>query len=368
MASMLAETVNACHRSAGEKLHMLFGLYAPVPHVTIGSPEILRSVANGANPLPDGETDLQFQISKNVLCAADKAGFDIILFAERHLGTDMECWILAGAISSWTERIRSMVAVHPGLWHPQLVAKMATSLDRLTKGRMAINLVTGWNVEEHTMYGGDVLLENNDRYVRAEEFIDVIRGLWSETPFTYDGKFYKLKDAQLLLKPATKTPPEIFTASRAERGLEMVSKIGDWWFLEFDKSAEDTKAFEESVKRSIGDMRERAAKRGRTVRFAMNPFVGFGPSREAAVAEAEKLLAPAEGDADIRKMQSRMAPAMKAGLLGRPDDVRDQLHKYHDLGIDLFLLKFPPYPDNVEQIREEIIEPINGPVALAKSA
>ena len=280
---------------------MKFGLYAPVPHVTIGSPEIQSSVANAAAPLAAGDTDLQFQLSKDVLCAADKAGFDIILFAERHLGTDMECWILASAISSWTERIRSMVAVHPGLWHPQLVAKMATSLDRLTKGRMSINLVTGWNVEEHTMFGGDVLLENNDRYVRAEEFIDVIRGMWTETPFSYEGKFFQIKDAQLLLKPASPTPPEIFTASRAERGLEMVAKIGDWWFLEFDKAAADTAAFEESVKRSIADMRERAAKHGRTVRFAMNPFVGFANSREEAVKEAERLLVPA--DADTRRAQ-----------------------------------------------------------------
>lgn len=345
-----------------------FGLYAPVPHVTIGSPEIMQSVAEGGSPLPDGETDQQFQLSKKLLCAADEAGFDIILFAERHLGTDMECWVLGSAISSWTNRIRSMVAVHPGLWHPQLVAKMATSLDRLTKGRMAINLVTGWNIEEHTMFGGDVLLENNDRYVRAEEFIDVIRGLWSETPFSYDGKFYKVKDAQLLLKPATKKPPEIFTASRAERGLEMVAKIGDWWFLEFDKSAEDTKAFEDSVKRSIGDMRERAAKQGRTVRFAMNPYVGFGRSREEAIAAAEKHLAPAGGDTDIRKMQSRMAPAMKAGMLGRPDDVRAQLQKYHELGIDLFLLKFPPNLDQIAQMRQEIIEPVKGNAKLAKSA
>ena len=68
---------------------------------------------------------------------------------------------------------------------------MATSLDRLTPGRTAINLVTGWNVEEHHMFGGDTLLNNDDRYVRAEEFVDVLRGMWSETPFSYQGTFYQ---------------------------------------------------------------------------------------------------------------------------------------------------------------------------------
>ena len=158
---------------------MQFGMYAPVPHVTVGSKEITRSVAGGLGPLPAGEIDPAFQLAKDVLCEADKAGFDLCLYAERHLGADFEAWILAAAISSWTRNIRAMPAVHPGLWHPTLIAKMAACLDRLTTGRMAINLVSGWNEVEHTMYGGDVLLNNDDRYVRAEEFIIVLRGMWT---------------------------------------------------------------------------------------------------------------------------------------------------------------------------------------------
>ena len=182
---------------------MQFGLYAPVPHVTVGSKAIEQSVAGALKPLPPAKVDPAFDLAKEILCAADRSGFDIVLFAERHLGADFEAWILAAAVSSWTTRIRSMVAVHPGLWHPTLIAKMATSLDRLTPGRTAINLVTGWNVEEHHMFGGDTLQNNDDRYVRAEEFVDVLRGMWSETPFSYQGTFYKVDAAQLLLKPAT---------------------------------------------------------------------------------------------------------------------------------------------------------------------
>ncbi len=111
---------------------MQFGLYAPVPHVTVGSKAIEQSVAGAQKPLPPGAVDPAFDLAKEILCAADRAGFDIILFAERHLGADFEAWILAAAVSSWTARIKSMVAVHPGLWHPTLIAKMATSLDRLT--------------------------------------------------------------------------------------------------------------------------------------------------------------------------------------------------------------------------------------------
>jgi len=345
---------------------MQFGLYAPVPHVTVGSKEITRSVAGALMPLPDGEVDPAFQLAKDVLCEADKSGFDLVLYAERHLGADFEAWILAAAVSSWTRNLIAMPAVHPGLWHPTLIAKMAASLDRLTTGRMAINLVTGWNEVEATMYGGDVLLNNDDRYVRAEEFITIVRGMWSETPYSFDGKFYKVDKSQLLLKPATSPLPEIFTASRSERGLEMVAKYADWWFLDYDKTAADTDGVMDSLRRSIEGMRRRAARYGRKVRFAFNPFIAFGASDEAAVERTKRLLTPEEPDADLRKMMQRVGPAMKAGCIGRPEKVRAQLMKYHDMGIEFFLLKFVPTVDEVRAIRDEIIEPLRRPEQTAQ--
>ena len=335
---------------------MLFGMYAPVPHVTVGSKEITRSVKGALDPLPAGEIDPAFTLAKDVLCAADESGFDLCLYAERHLGADFEAWILAAAISSWTRNIRAMPAVHPGLWHPTLIAKMAACLDRLTTGRSAINLVTGWNEVEARMYGGDILLHEDDRYIRAEEFVTVLRGMWSETPYSFDGRFYQVKESQLLLKPAT--VPEIFTASRSERGLEMVAKYADWWFIDYDKSATDLAGVEESLHRAIDGMNRRAAKYGRKVRFAFNPFVAFGETDEAALEHAKKLLTPDEPDADMRKMMSRVGPAMKSGCIGRPQKVRDQLMKYTDMGVELFLLKFVPTVDAVQEIRDEIIAPL----------
>lgn len=342
---------------------MLFGLYAPVPHVTVGSKEITRSVKDALNPLPAGAVDPAFTLAKDVLCAADESGFDLCLYAERHLGADFEAWVLASAISSWTKNLRAMPAVHPGLWHPTLIAKMAACLDRLTPGRSAINVVTGWNEVEARMYGGDILLHEDDRYVRAEEFVCVLRGMWRETPFSFDGRFYQVKDSQLLLKPAT--VPEIFTASRSERGLEMVAKHADWWFLDFDKNATDLAGVEDSLHRAMDDMNRRAAKYERKVRFAFNPFVGFGDSDEAALERAKTLLTPTEPDADLRKMMSRIGPAMKSGCIGRPQKVRDQLSKYTDMGIELFLMKFVPTVDAVHEIRDEIIAPLRGRTAAA---
>jgi dimethylsulfone monooxygenase len=348
------------HRYGRSEDRMLFGMYAPVPHVTVGSKEITQSVKGALSPLPPGTIDPAFQLAKDVLCEADRAGFDLVLYAERHLGADFEAWILAAAISSWTKHIRAMPAVHPGLWHPTLIAKMAACLDRLTTGRMAINLVTGWNEIEHRMYGGDVLLHNDDRYVRAEEFVTILRGMWSQTPFSFEGQFYKIDESQLLLKPASTQMPEIFTASRSPRGLDMVARHADWWFLDYDKGAADTAQVMESLHRSIEDMDRRAARYGRKVRYAFNPFVGFGDTDAAAVERAKRLLTPEEPDADVRKMMQRVGPAMKAGCIGRPEKVREQLMQYHEMGIELFLLKFVPTIEEVHIVRDEIFEPLRG--------
>lgn len=337
---------------------MQFGVYAPVPHVTVGSESMLRSIVGAMSPLPDFVVDPGFDLAKDVLLEADRAGFDIILFAERHLGADLEAWVLACAISSWTKRIRSMVAVHPGLWHPQLIAKMASSLDRITKGRMAINLVTGWNVVEHTMFGGDALVGDDDRYVRAEEFIEIVRGLWRESPFSFNGKFYSVDKAELRLRPATVGSPEIFTASRSERGLEMVAKIADWWFVDFDKRATTPDEYMQGVRHSIEAMRRRAEKYGRSVRFALNPFIGFGESEEWALARAKQLLAPQPADGDARKLEQRIGPAMLSGCIGRPEAVRARLEEFASAGVELFLFKFAPAVENVRAIRDEVIVPL----------
>jgi FMNH2-dependent dimethyl sulfone monooxygenase len=329
--------------------------------VTAGSKEIEQSIAGALLPLPAAEVDPAFALAKEILCAADGAGFDIILFAERHLGPDFEAWILAAAVSSWTTRIKTMTAVHPGLWHPTLIAKMAASLDRLTRGRTAINLVTGWNVEEHRMFGGDALLENDDRYIRAEEFVHILRGMWSESPFSYQGRFYQVDGAKLLLRPASLELPEIFTASRSPRGLDMVARTGDWWFLDYDKQAQTVAQVMASLQQSIDIMDRKAASCGRKVRYAFNPFIAFGNSVEEASESALKLLTSSTSEAEVTKIMTRIvAPAMKAGCVGPPEQVREQLLAYRDMGIELFLFKLVPSKEQIAMVREEIIEPLRG--------
>lgn len=335
---------------------MHFGLYAPIPMATVGSPEIAHSHAQALKPLEPKQRDGQLEHATNLLMAADATGFDLCLFAERHLGSDLSGWLLAGALASRFENIRALVAIHPGLLDPVLTAKMSVSLDRMCKGRMALNVVNGWFDEEFTMFGGTVL-GGEERYKRSSEFIAVLRGLWENDKFSIDGDYYKLKDAHLLLKPAGK-PPEIFSVSSGDEGRDFVAETCDWWFVNYPKEAETTDDVMRGLETAINDMRQRTQALGRSMKFALNPFVALGPSEEAAFEATVNRVLEFDPETDARKMKRRMLPAMKGGCVGTPAHVRAQIARYRDMGIELILCKMIPTVENIEAIGREVVTPM----------
>src|SRR5436190_7429344 len=260
---------------------MQFGLYAPIPMATVGSPEVAQAVSEALSPLPPGRLDAQFDLGIKLLEAADEVGFELVLFAERHLGNDLAAWVMASAIASRLNHIRALVAVHPGLWDPVMVGKLAVSLDRICRGRMAINIVNGWFDEEFRMFGGTVL-QGEDRYRRTTEFIDILRGLWTHEKFSYAGQYYKVDNGRLLLRPASSTVPEIYSVSRSDRGRDFIAEHCDWWFVDYPKTAETTDDVLRGIEEAVADMNRRTQRAGRKVRYALNPFVALGASEQDA--------------------------------------------------------------------------------------
>ena len=157
-----------------------------------------------------------------------------------------------------------------------MIAKLAASLDRVCARRMAINIVNGWFDREFEMFGGKVL-KGEDRYARTTEFITILRGLWTNESFSFRGRFYSLDNGRLLLKPASETPPDIFSVSTSDRGKDFVAGACDWWFVELPKSDDRDEALRE-IETSIADMRKRAERAGRRIHFALNPFLALGAS------------------------------------------------------------------------------------------
>ncbi len=337
---------------------MQFGLYAPIPMATVGSPEVAKSVTEALAPLPDGRLDSQFDLGVELLLAADRAGFELALFAERHLGNDIGAWVMASAIGSRLDRIRALVAVHPGLWDPVMVSKLAVSLDRVCRGRMALNIVNGWFDEEFRMFGGTVL-KGEERYQRTVEFIEILRGLWTNETFSYAGRHYRLDGGQLLLKPASPTPPEIYSVSRSDRGRDFIAGHCDWWFIDYPKKAETVDDALRGIEEAIADMNSRVGRSGRKVRYALNPFVALGRSEQDALNSTIQRIFAYDPDPDTRKIEQRMLPATKLGCIGSPDDVLRQIRRFEQLGIELILCKIIPTVENVRRIGEELIDQIH---------
>ncbi len=335
---------------------MQFGLYAPIPMATVGSPEVAQAASDALRPLPAGVRDAQFEHGDCLLAAADKAGFELCLFAERHLGQDLAAWVMACAIASRLDHIRALVAVHPGLLDPVMIAKLAASLDRVCKGRMAINIVNGWFDEEFRMFGGRVL-EGEPRYQRTAEFIAILRGLWANETFSFAGAHYNVDTGRLLLKPASPTPPEIYSVSRGGRGRDFIAEHCEWWFIDYPKTAETTDDVLRGIEAAVADMDARAARFGRKARYALNPFVAMGESAEAALNAMIERVLSVEPDPDPRKIEQRMMPATKAGCVGTPAQVLAQMRRFESLGIELILCKFIPTIENARQIGRELIAP-----------
>lgn len=337
---------------------MQFGLYGTNGHVTVGSPEIAQAVMEASGPLPAGRQDKQYEFGLDMMLAAEKAGFDIILFAERHLGPDLTTWVVAGAIGSRLERMRSMVAVHPGLWHPAIIAKLSMTLDRICKGGMAINLVTGASEDEFQMFGGTALLDDADkRYKRATEFIHFIKTAWTQDKFSMAGDYFPTENFELRLRPRNTQPPEMFTAANSEGGRRMVAETGDWWFLPYDRNITTTDELLRELEKSIADMTQRMKAVGRTIRFGFNPFVGFGENTQSAVEASIARIIAHEKNPDTAKIQRSMLPATLGGCMGKPADIRRQIGRFRDMGIELILFKMTAGIDDVRQIGQEIIAP-----------
>jgi FMNH2-dependent dimethyl sulfone monooxygenase len=336
---------------------MQFGIYAPIPMATVGSPEIAQSAAEALNPLAAEDRDAQLEHSLALLLAADSVGFDLCLFAERHLGNDLSAWILASAVASRLKQIKALVAVHPGLLDPVLTAKMAVSLDRICRGRMALNVVNGWFDEEFRMFGGTVL-QGEARYKRASEFITILRGLWSNDTFSFSGDHYQIESGRLLLKPGSGTPPEIYSVSSGDRGRDFIAEYCDWWFIAYPKTAETTDDVMRELEASIRDMNKRAPLYGRKMRYALNPFVALGESEDAAVRATIDRIFAYDPDPDTRKIESRILPTTKAGCIGTPEKVQAQIRRFGDIGIELLLCKMIPTPENIRKIGHEVIMPL----------
>jgi len=335
---------------------MRFGVWTPLPHTTVPEPRMERAVDALSSRGVGGAEDELFRMAADFLQRAERYGFDMTLIAARHLGPDLEAWTLAAALATQTRAMELMVAAHPGVNTPQMVAKMAASLDRISGGRCAVNVVNGWNQEEFETFGnGAWQTSEAERYARMDEYVQVMRGLWTQDPFTFNGAYYRVRDSRLPLKTRRSVLP-LYAASRSPEGKRTIARFCDHWFV---PDCRDFRRYDETValvSEEIARMNDLAHGFGRSIGYGMSAHVVCAASVEEAWRRAEALEAHGRAARYNRSSISGLA----AGLVGTAELIAERIARYESLGLGLLLLQFHPMEEGLDRFAEEVAPLLGG--------
>jgi len=284
--------------------------------------------------------------------------------------------VTAASLIPATQRLKFLVAVRPGIMSPTVAARMASSFDRLSKGRLLVNVVAGGDPVE--LAGDGSWLAHDERYEAASEFLQVWKGVLAGERVNLDGKHIKVSDAQLLYPPVSKPYPPLYFGGSSDAAHDLAAEHVDVYLSWGEPPAE--------VARKIADVRARAAKQGRTVRFGIRLHIIVRETNEEAWAAAERLISRLDEEtiANAQKTlaradsegQRRMAalhggsrdkleisPNLWAGiglvrggagtaLVGDGPTVARRMREYAELGIETFVFSGYPHLDEAYRVAE----------------
>ena len=335
----------------------------------------------------EGARQLDHDYLKQIAQAADNLGYEGVL-----IPTGRSCedpWVVASSLLPVTKNLKFLVAVRPGLHQPSLAARMAASFDRLSGGRLLINLVTGGDQTE--LEGDGVFLDHASRYEQSAEFIRIWREILTRShegqAFNYDGDHLSVKGAKLLFPPLQAPHPPVWFGGSSAAAHDLAAEQVDTYLTWGEPPAD--------VAKKVADVRLKAARNGREVKFGIRLHVIVRETDDAAWKAAEELISRVDDDTVIRaqaafsKMDSegqrRMAalhaggkkrtradleisPNLWAGvglvrggagtaLVGDPKTVAARIQEYADLGLENFI--FSGYPHLEEAYRfAELVFPL----------
>jgi alkanesulfonate monooxygenase len=288
-----------------------------------------------------------------------------------------DAWLTTAMLTGVTERLKFLVAFRPGLLSPTLAAQMASTFQRLSRGRLLLNVVTGGESAEQRAYGD--FLDKDARYARTDEFLHVVRALWRGETVDHAGEHLRVESARLARVPDP-VPPVYFGGSSAA-ALPVAVRHSDVYLTWGEPPAQ--------VAAKLDAVRSLAAGAGRTPRFGIRLHVIARDTAEQAWAQADRLLAGVD-EADVRAVQEglrrsesegqrrmlelhggsrdglEVAPNLWAGvglvrggagtaLVGSHAEVADRIAEYHALGIDEFVLSGYPHLEEAYWFGEGVL-------------
>ncbi|WP_433278284.1 dimethylsulfone monooxygenase SfnG [Pseudonocardia xinjiangensis] len=325
-------------------------------------------------------TDWGYDYNRKLAQLAEANGFEYALSQVRYIASygaayQHESTSFSLALLLATERLKVIAAVHPGLWQPGVLAKLISTADHLSGGRAAVNVVSGWFKDEFTKLG-EPWLEHDERYRRTEEFIRVLREIWTSDHAEFRGDFYRLHDFDLKPKPVEvpgRPHPEIFQGGNSTAARRNGGRVSDWYF----SNGKDYDGFAEQVQEVNGH----AADAGRLgqVRFGLNGFLIARDSEREARETLREIIAKADAVAvegfrgavqqagsstsDKRGMWADSSfddlvqynDGFRTQLIGTPEQIADRAIEYKRRGADLLLLGFLHYHEEVEYFGRHVL-------------
>ncbi|AOJ86930.1 FMNH2-dependent alkanesulfonate monooxygenase [Burkholderia sp. AW33-5] len=344
----------------------------------------------------EGARAADYDYFKQIAVAADTLGYEGVL-----LPTGRSCedaWVVASSLIPATQRLKFLVAVRPGIASPGLAARMAATFDRLSGGRLLINVVTGGDAAE--LEGDGLFADHDTRYEITDDFLNIWRGLLSASHdnggFDYIGKHLQSKGGKALYPPVQRPHPPLWFGGSSPAAHAIAADHIDTYLTWGEPP--------EAVAKKIADIRARAEARGRKIKFGIRLHVIVRETEDEAWRDAERLISRLDDETIARAQkafanmdsegQRRMAalhggkrggrealevyPNLWAGvglvrggagtaLVGNPEQVAERMREYADLGIETFILSGYPHLEESYRFAELVFPLIKGKGAARAS-
>lgn len=320
-------------------------------------------------------TDWSYDYNVRLAQAAEKSGFEYALTQIRFTAgynaeNQHESVSFSHGILAKTEKLRVIAAILPGPWKPALAAKQLATIDHLSYGRIAINVVSGWFRGEFDAIGEE-WPEHDQRYARSEEFITALKGVWTQDDYTFDGQFYQFKNYTLSPKPVQKPHIEIFQGGSSRAARDMASRVSDWYFTNGNTP--------EELKKQIDDIREKAKANNHHVKVGVNAFVIARDTEEEAKRVLQEIIeganveavkafgdatreagaSTAEGEGNWAKSTFedlvQYNDGFRTNLIGTPQQIAERIVELKSVGVDLILSGFLHFIEEVEYFGEKVL-------------
>jgi FMNH2-dependent dimethyl sulfone monooxygenase len=380
--------MEASAQATGRRRLMRYGFWLPV-------------FGGWLRNIDDEQMPATWDYVRDLCVQAEDLGYDLTLIAELNLNDikgveadSLDALTTTAALAAATRKLELMLAVRPTFHHPALLAKQAATIDRISNGRLTLNVVSSWWRDEALKYGIP-FDEHDDRYARTSEWLDVLTQCWHQQHTTHEGRFYKIEDNILSPKPhptrtysgleklchpersegsaveaATKSHPTLYAGGESETAKNLIAAKCDAYLMHGDSPA--------TIASKIADMRARRALHPHLppLIFGVTGYCIVRDSEAEANKEVDRITSqpdPAQSPAGFANYQQWITGSqlekkislrdysvsnrgLQSGLIGTPEQVKQRLADFEAAGCSLVLLQSSPQHTEMARFARQVMQ------------